>query len=237
MAYDANYINELDETTPLGSESKNMGDNAIREIKRVLKTCFPNVTSDDIYGGTLTDLGYAVLGSIQRNMIIPWAGDYTANPEGPFGYTICDGRARRFGGGFAPDLRGKFLLGSAPTQSMFWPTAGTGNTGGNTETDIRLVSGGTLKAFSVDNTTLTAAQSGLPAHTHTVASHSHTGGNNYESGGDYRSDAAVTLTTSTNASQNASSGHNHTFTIAQGAAGETLSNVPPYYTVIYIIKD
>jgi hypothetical protein len=236
MAYDANYINELDETTPLGSEAKSMGDNAIREIKRVLKTCFPNVTSDDIYGGTLTQLGLAVLGTIQRDMIIPWAGDYTTNPEGPFGYTICDGRARRSGGGFAPDLRGKFLLGSAPTQSMFWPTAGTGNTGGNTETDIRLVSGGTLKAFSVDNTTLTAAQSGLPAHTHTVTVEVDGGAGSY-SGGSGGGHTSTVLTTDSNATQNASSGHNHAFTIAQGAAGETLSNVPPYYTVIYLIKD
>jgi hypothetical protein len=56
MAYNSNYINEMNKDAPEGTESKSFGDDAIREIKRVLQTVFPkldngvplNVTSAEV---------------------------------------------------------------------------------------------------------------------------------------------------------------------------------------------
>lgn len=93
--------------------------------------------------------------SMPLGAIIAYGG-----PTAPAGWHLCDGTAHNsaaltalIGSATTPDLRGKFIV-----------VAGSGYARGDT--------GG---AASV---TLTAAQSGLPAHTHTeaaVAAHSHNG--------------------------------------------------------------
>lgn len=236
MAYDGNYINQLNIDNPAGTEAKNLGDNAIREIKRALVTSFPNLVADEAFTGTLGDLNTAVAGACPRGLVAPWAGDFTTYPDGPDGWTICDGRARKTGGGTAPDLRGKFIAAATVSATIIWPPVEE-QTGGSLETEVRVLAGGALKSFTTAGTTLTAAQSGLPAHTHTVSTHDHNSGGAGIATGSGGGQTAVSLSTSSTGGSAASQSHSHTFTIAKGAEGETYSNLPPFYALVYIIKD
>jgi hypothetical protein len=240
MAYTGEYINELVITLPAGTEDKSFGDNAIREIKKVLQTTFPNVVSGEVFDGTIEDLNAAVAGAVPRGAICPWAGDFGVFPDGPDGWTICDGRARKSGGGTSPNLIGKFIWGAVPdgTPNPFAPyLAYRDQTGGLTELDIKVLATGAYKNYTSNATTLTANQSGLPSHTHSVATHIHSGGGGLDGGSSGYGLSATTLTTGSAGGSSASSGHTHTFKIEADFANPTLGNMPPYYTLVYIIKD
>ena len=128
-----------------------------------------------------------------------------------------------------PDLRGRFICGQTPS--------GEGSTKGTT---------GGEKTH-----TLTAAESGLPAHGHGAGTNeagAHTHGVTITGSKDDNGDEGVYIMTSPNQSYSQSQpaiqtaeagGHTHAVTIqqseAQGAA-QAHENRPPFYVLAYIIK-
>jgi microcystin-dependent protein len=134
----------------------------------------------------------------------------------PAGWLLCDGSTiprisplgvvigTAFGVGDGsttcnlPDLRGKFALGVSGSHAR-------GTAGG------------------VETVTLTAAQSGLPGHTHGYTGHSHTTVLRTSTGANTGNAAADgSLTTDANAAAPASAAH---------------ENMPPFQTIHWIIKD
>jgi hypothetical protein len=57
-SYTGNYIHEMNKASPVGSESKSLGDDAIREIKRVLQTVFPNLENGTPIIATAAELNH-----------------------------------------------------------------------------------------------------------------------------------------------------------------------------------
>jgi len=56
---DANYISELDQANPTGSDVKGLGDNHLRMIKKALRQTFPNLTAAAI-NATVAEFNYLV---------------------------------------------------------------------------------------------------------------------------------------------------------------------------------
>ena len=236
MAYNGQWINELVATTPLGTETKSLGDNAIREIKLALKNTFPNVTSNDAYTGTMSQLNDLVSGqTVPYNTVIMWSG-LEANV--PAGWTICDGRARP-GGGNAPDLRYKVVMGAGSPSNPY--TLHVGDTGGSYYT---VVTGQTT-----DGHALTTSE--LPAHSHSVFENdSGSWGDTPSSsesvaaaGGGSSSDYWYSIgagTGTANVGKSSTVGgnqaHTHSITI-DDSGGASFSNLPPYYALYFLIKD
>ena len=250
MAYNAKSIAELVETLPSPTESKSLGDDAIREIKNVLKKSFPFSPVDDKYEGTLAQLtGLAAGQVLPRDMIVMWAGTQLTEADGPVGWTICDGRARKTGGGNAPDLRGLFVMGAQADNGaeLFIPKEG--DLGGNHEIDIRDIATGNLHSYTTDGTALTAQN--LPSHEHGLFVDGNTTGNSAltetsrvsakaDNVGDSKGYYLQPSTNSTDRGKSSSTGsntaHTHKFKI-DGSSSFTGANIPAYYALIYLIKD
>jgi hypothetical protein len=60
MAYGGNWINQLEDDKPFGTEAKALGDDAIKEIKRTLTNTFPSATTDDPLTVTMAQINEAV---------------------------------------------------------------------------------------------------------------------------------------------------------------------------------
>ena len=127
----------------------------------------------------------------------------------PSGWTLCDGNNG------SPDLRNKFILG--------WSSRSIGTTGGE------------------ENVTLTVAQ--LASHSHTASSSSagsHTHGywdrgwwgganNGGHNGGDWGWNANWSST-------EGAGDHTHPITVNAAGSNNAHNNMPPYYTLAYIMK-
>jgi microcystin-dependent protein len=113
----------------------------------------------------------------------------------PTGWFICDGNNG------TPNLVGRFIIGTATDSGG---TYDVGDTGGAADV------------------TLTGAQSGVPAHTHTVtASLNGAGGAGTNPQTHTSQSTASSFTTNANAAANAAEAH---------------TNLPPYYALAYIMK-
>jgi hypothetical protein len=240
MAYNGNWINQLVVTSPAGTESKSLGDDSIREIKRALQNSFPDTEDGDFYSGKLSDLTRAVANIIPRGVVAAYALNFDgANAAGPPGWTIADGRNYRTGAvNPTPNLVGRFIFGAKPpdTPPEFWPQPPK-YVGGDTELNVRIGGTGAYKTYSTAGTTLTAAQSGVPAHVHDVVLQQDGGGGRYDGGGSGAGHLITTLTTVNNVPRNAQEPHTHTFQIKADYNNITLANMPPYYTLVWIVKD
>jgi len=252
--YQATDIFSLEDHRPEKTETKSLGDDAIREIKKVLKTCFPNSDSGDTYEGTLSQLtDLAINNTIPRDTVVAWSpANLLGLPEGPLGWTICDGRARRTGGGFAPDLRSQLIIGAGDLDETDPLVPALNHRGGFRETDIRDLYTGDPIEFQTQGHKLLTSE--LPSHEHkmfvnetsvskpvpgggdAVALGGSVGGaNNYvmQESSSPTSDKPVNGRTSTAGTNVA---HTHTFTI-EDQGGVTGSNVPSFHALIFIIKD
>jgi hypothetical protein len=256
MAYNGNWINQLVPSAPEGTETKSLGDDSIRELKRAITNSFPNAVEAEAQQSTFGEVDAAVAAMTPRGVVVAWAGAQTgANVEGPPGWTIADGRPYRTGGGTTPDLSGKFILGarSENVPTVFWPPL-NGGAGGNTEIDIKVFSSGQYKTYATSGVTLTPQQvPPMPAHSHKVVANASgtgtlTGSNqiNRTDGGDNDQSyelrggsTAATLgeTSEEGGSGNAANAHNHTLQIKADYNNLTYANLPPYYALLYIIKD
>jgi microcystin-dependent protein len=239
-------------TDPPGGQSKSLGDDSIREIKRAIANAFPNSPVNDAYTGTLAELNDLVGGNVlPRNTVVMWnreAGD----PVAPTGWTVCDGSLRDGGTGDpAPDLRGRFIMGAkAGDAGGTFPAVG--DTGGSSEVDIRNPDN-TLVKFTTDGTAISKAQtpphdhklftastksqgvpSTPPAGSSAVAWKNDSGG-----GGGYANVADTAIPASGKTSDGTGLNgdpHTHTFSI-DGSQTFTGANNPLWYGLIYIIKD
>ena len=136
-------------------------------------------------------------------MITLWSGSTGSIPTG---WQICDGTNG------TPNLRDRFVVGAGSTYAV-------DATGGSTTHN---------HTVTVDNHTLTAAQSGLPSHNHTfdlAAMSSLVSGSVAAS-----APGSISQQPTTSTSQNASQGHNHT------ASSGSSNGLPPYYALAYIMK-
>jgi microcystin-dependent protein len=123
-----------------------------------------------------------------------------------------------------PDMRGRFPLG----QDDLGGTGADRVTAVNADA-VGLAAGTETHAHTTGDVTLTAAQSGVPAHTHTIPDYTAAGGGSSliaATGGSAYSGAPAS---NANATAAAAEAHNHGTT----AAG---SSMPPYLTLNYIIK-
>ena len=180
-------------------------------------------TRYDFTGANLTGIE-----GIPTATIVPWT---TASV--PTGFLECNGQAVSQatysalyaiigttygdpgGGNFnVPDLQDNVPLGTSPTKSV--ASAG----GANTVTPTGNIAGSTA------NATLTEAQ--LAAHTHTAANIS---GPNGAADPQYTNPFA---TPSSTGSAGSDSGHAHN--MSANFAGDSVSTLQPYLTVMYIIK-
>lgn len=132
-------------------------------------------------------------------------------------WCICDGVTTN--GLVVPDLRNRFIVGSGSDYN-------TGNTGGASSQTVSV-------AGSVGATTLSVSQ--MPSHTHTYLKaryvNGYGGGSPYNGcawGGKNSSDKGVSTSSS---STGGSSSHTHTFT----GTSTTVSTLPPYYALAFII--
>ncbi len=143
-------------------------------------------------------------------MIVAYGGT-----QAPAGWTVCDGRAHGssalqtlIGSANTPDLRDRFVVGAKATDGGA-PGGGSynrGDTGG------------------AESVTLTAAQSGLPGHSHGTS-----GGGRVVANGTGATDAFLTP---------AGSGYIMADISQTGPwnASQAHENRPPYYALVYIIK-
>jgi len=233
--YDGNWIFQLDQNRPQGTESKSLGDNAITEIKRALKNAFPNSPVGDSYGGTLSQLtGLVANAIIPRDLIAMWSGSIDNVPAG---WSLCDGTPRDNGGGAnAPNLQGKFIVGTNP----FAPT---GTTGGSAEIQIRNANG-TLKVFNTSATALTVQNLPNFSSNLQIAMDGDSQSDNHSSTAVVArgrpSTGSTQVTTPLSVTGATGTGHSHTFVVDSLGVNPSQSNgpnLPPYYALAYIIKD
>ena len=258
MAYDAEWIDQLDPTTPSGGESRSLGDNAIREIKRVLTETFPAAVASDPLTVPFSQLNTLANQGFPRDSLLLWAGDTVSLPNGPDPevWTICDGRAR-FTGGFAPNLVNKFIIGAKVPGTVSPPpiSFAIGTIGGSTEINITQFGTSTSVLFGTQPTVLTTSQ--LPEHRHFVANAVPAGspgvtlsaGNSvtYEdqtrvSAGDanYQLRSSVDggeATIGRTSETGSNAGHSHFFEIRTNPAITTWANVPPFFAAVWLIKE
>jgi hypothetical protein len=147
--------------------------------------------------------------AIPAGLIAMWSGTISSPNTIPSGWVLCDGNNG------SPNLLDRFI------KSVLNATTNPGGTGGSATHDH----GG-----STGSTTLTAEQSGLPAHSHTVTNQRNANG--WASGdffqGSNDSGPVQNLTVPANSAQGASQGHNHTIS--------GVSHEPSYYTLAFIYK-
>lgn len=166
--------------------------------------------------------GFANNALVPTGAIIMWSGN-----TAPAGWALCDGSTQ--GGINTPDLRGRFIVGYNPALPDYDQPGNKSTVGGGTASDV----GGE------EMHTLTAAESGLPAHSHTSPPHGHGSANGVYASGPGPTDvyamgnaecctnagtppfSSVSVTINPSTAQNASQAH---------------ENRPPYYVLAYIIK-
>lgn len=235
MAYDGNWIQELDETQPPGNQTVALGDDAIRELKRAILNCFPAAgASGDTYAGTFADLNTLVAGAvIPKDAIICWIGDQVALPDGPVGWTICDGRVRPDQTN-APNLINRVIIGADDGAGAPPFSSPVGTIGGNAEIQAKTIGTSTFWKGTTDGTALTMAN--LPSEIENnlqlkMSNNSGGSADTVKKGNgvnDTQSSAPVEF------NQANSQAHTHTFKIDTQNTG---ANLPPYYTALWIIKD
>jgi len=169
------YINSLNASNPTATDALSQADDHMRLIKSTIKATFPNVSG--AITATHTSINAATDFAMPSGSIIIYSAT-----SAPTGWLLCDGSAisrstyaalfsaisTAYGVGDGsstfniPDIRGRVVAGKEASASLLTSAIGglNGNTLGNT--------GG------VQGVTLTSAQSGLPAHNHSLTMNSHT---------------------------------------------------------------
>ncbi len=186
-------------------------------------------TASTIYGISAADYGLNATGNgpVPKGGIIMWSG---TTP--PTGWALCDGSFGR------PDLRGRFVVGFDAGNGAY-NQPGNISAGGATQGTM----GGTATVQ------LTAAQSALPDHVHSIShghvvndpGHSHgiltgrNGGNGEITKMD--ADNPATKTTNTAKTGVTVAGHaGNSGSASKPLADEAHENRPPFYVLAYIIK-
>lgn len=180
------------------------------------------VKAPAVKADTIMVPGFANNALIPTGAIIMWSGN-----TAPAGWALCDGTYQS--GIYTPDLRGRFVVGYNPALPDYDLPGNKSTVGGTIASDT----GGEEKH------TLTAAESGMPSHSHTSPPHGHGSANGVYASGPGPTDvyamgnaecctnagtppfSSVSVSIDPAAAQNASQAH---------------ENRPPYYVLAYIIK-
>lgn len=155
----------------------------------------------------------------QKGMIMMFSG---TKAETPKGWALCDG------GSGTPDLRDRFIVMAG--------TKFTGKGDGTTSTGSTTVTG----TVNVAETKLTTSQ--IPSHSHPVMLNSFyydcTNSSNthalkvHRTGSDSSGMKEMVYTDGTGSGQ----GHKHTATMTTASHSHTISAIPPYYSLAFIMK-
>ena len=169
------FIDSLNASNPTSTDIVSQADDHLRLIKSTIKATFPNINA--AVTATPAALNAATSFDMPSGSIIVFAGS-----SSPTGFLFCDGSAvsrttyadlfaiisTTYGIGDGsntfnlPDLRGRVVAGKEASATLL--TSALGGLNGNTL-------GATGGAQGI---TLTSAQSGLPAHNHSLTMNPHT---------------------------------------------------------------
>lgn len=213
----AQYVNQLNSSNPLSTDTVSQADDHLRLIKQVLVNTFPNLNAP------VTATAAQMNTPVPTGLIAMWSGAVNAVPSG---WRLCDGTNG------TPDLRNRFIVGAGDTYAV-------GNTGGSNSV--------TLNEDQMPSHThaITATIGASGSHTHAITDpgHSHTytspGGTGTIAGGfGISAIGAVTGANTTGISVNSAGNHTHSIIATAATAGLTQSheNRPPYYALAYIMK-
>ena len=252
----ADYISQLDPTSPQGSDPKSQGDDYLRNIQKAVKQSFANVSGAVTADHTELNLLDGCTASTNRLNDVPIPNGTSmlfTQATAPTGWTqdiTYNDRALRI---TSSTTLGGSLGGSVAFETAFASQSLTGTTDSTTVsgTTDDTTAGGTNAGIK-----LTANQSGMPSHSHTVAMESKGSAgtadgapgkvNNVGDNGNANATAyALTNTKSATANSNHthaftgtahshsydSGGHTHTFT------GTAIDLDVKYINVIICTKD
>lgn len=250
----ASYISDLNVANPPGSDPVGQADDHIRLLKSVLKSTFPNITGP--VSATQAQLNY---GQVPTGGVIMWSGSAASVPTG---YALCDGGtyARSDGTGniVAPDLRGSFIRSSGASTASPSASPTIGSTGGASSATPAITVSNEAVALTqaqLPSYNLTVTD---PGHTHVATvndpghNHSYTAqstvNNGYSPGGPIQ--AGTTSGTTGNKMTGVTVSNDSTTTgisVASGGSGLThvhnntatsssISLLPPYYVLAFILK-
>ncbi len=238
------YTETWDETKPAGSRDRSLGDDDIREFKRAIRE---RLNEDHVQPSDET--GYTTVGYHRKCTLIKQGSNATAVTDTLILFCKNDGSTDEL---FTIDESGNVIqvtdagklavLGSEGwrtgdkilSSNTNTPTGWTDQSSTYDNTFLRISSGTPLTAggsnthdhgAATGSTTLTAAQSGLPDHTHsvsTVNNNSAAGTANAAVEGQSSNDSLTTGSASTGGAA-ASSGHTHSIASAD--------NVPAYIQI------
>lgn len=172
---------------------------------------FPDSSKIYISDTTVT-LSTKLSNGIPIGCIMIWSGTVATIPSG---WASCDGSISN--GITTPNLEGLFIIGTSTTYPVN-------------------VSGGNL------NNSITLTTSNLPEHTHTGntstggATHKHTYRSVSGSGSTTGAGATTDSTNRGSVTSSLSGSHSHTLVTGTTGSGTAVSIIPPYYSLIYIIK-
>jgi microcystin-dependent protein len=238
------FISDLVANWPLPTDRRREGDDHLRLLKSTIKNTFPNlnaaVTATPKQLNALPNASVTEhIKELQKHIvpigtIMMWAGtDATV----PVGWAICNGQvAGNYG--TTPDLRTRFILGTGPNYAVK-STGGSGT--------VTTASAGSHEHV-IDPVALTVAQ--MPAHSHRVYACTGTTGssevvafgatgdpafigdqNNLPKAYSNVNGAGRTIV------EASGSGSTHVHGMQpDGAHTHTVTLVPPYYVLTYIIK-
>lgn len=215
------YINGLNTSNPLSTDTVSQADDHLRLIKSVLKNTFPNLNAP------VTATPAQLNSPVPVGGVIMWTGATI-----PTGWYLCDGTNG------TPDLRDRFIVGSGSSYAL----GATGGAAQVTLSEAQIPSH--THAISA-----TASETAAGAHSHSVSDpgHSHTvvspvaGSTNASAGGFYGQGGSTTTgAAATGISIASAAAHTHAITVNAAAAttggGTAHENRPPYYALAFIMK-
>jgi hypothetical protein len=231
----ATYIHQLQATNPTVADKVKQGDDHLRMIKASLKNTFPNVQGPvTVSHTTLNQLPADVAAQIAILFANREAKgtikmhDVVNVPAIPTGWSLCDG-SEVSGYGTVPDLRNRFIRG--------WGDEAAGAAGGATSATTSNNGGHAHVGGATGATALTEAQ--LPVISFltkgSFAAGSYDGGGNpfmrIQAGDAYIANGLI---------QPIGGGqtHSHPAGTTEAVPGHdhTVTTVPPYYRLVFIVK-
>ena len=215
----AQYVNQLNASNPLSTDTVSQADDHLRLIKNVLKNTFPNLSSP--VTATAAQLNVPV----PAGFIGMWSGPIASIPAG---WYLCDGTNG------TPNLQDRFIVGAGSSYAV-------GSIGGSASVTL------TESQIPSHSHTITATSDSQGSHTHTLndPGHSHvfnggvTASNGYFPGGPIiASGPSTTSAATTGITMGSAGAHTHTISATASNTGGSGSheNRPPYYALAYIMK-
>lgn len=217
----AQYINQLNSTNPLSTDTVSQADDHLRLIKQVLVNTFPNLNAP------VTLTASQINTPIPSGFIGMWSGSIASIPSG---WYLCDGTNG------TPNLRDRFIVGAGSTYAV-------GAIGGSASVTL------TEENLPAHTHTITATgtSASAGAHTHTITDPGHTHSYNtvtgvgaVVSGTGFGVGSATSGSSTTGISIQSAGAHTHTISVTATASntgsGTAVENRPPYFALAYIMK-